>query len=138
MGAVGPRELEARVTVEDFLARRFSYVGQLSEKGVIDADTARIRLSVGFGIEFDPPAGFRIVGYDGIELASADGPEAARYLHNLLVGSPLYVETIKPPRADREQQSFARWLARVLIAAPGYELRDVADLMVSKGFGVPA
>lgn len=124
------------MTVDDFLVRRFSYVASLVR--VIDGDTIRASIQVGFGVTFDPPSGFRIVGYDAPERYAPGGDAATERLAGLLIGRPLYVETIKPPRAENEQQSFARWLCRLWIAAPDTrELVNVSDVMTADGFDRP-
>lgn len=101
---------------------------------VIDGDTALLALDLGFGVGFT--ASFRIVGYNAPELGTEEGAQASAYLASLLDGQTVYVETIKPAGALRERQSFARWLAKVyLYDDESYRMRDVAGLMIERGYG---
>lgn len=103
---------------------------------VIDGDSAVLDCDLGFGIHHVPPAGFRIVGYNAPERNTEEGVQAARYLQALIAGRRLYVETIKPASATREQQSFARWLARVYLwNEEESRMQDVAGLMIERGYG---
>lgn len=127
-------ETEEAVNADDF--PRYRYGATLVE--VVDGDTVRLSLSVGLGVYVTPPAGFRIVGYNAPERYAPGGDAATERLAGLLIGRPLYVETIKPPKAEHEQQSFARWLCRLWIAAPDTrELVNVSDVMTADGFDRP-
>lgn len=103
---------------------------------VIDGDTAVLDCDLGFGFHFIPPAGFRFVGYNAPERNAEEGTQATNYLMALIAGRRLYVETIKPATSTREQQSFARWLARVFLWNQEEDrMQDVAGLMIERGYG---
>lgn len=103
---------------------------------VIDGDTAVLDCDLGFGVHFIPPTGFRFVGYNAPERNTEEGAPPARYLQALIAGRRLYVETIKPATSTREQQSFARWLARVYLwNEEEARMQDVAGLMIDRGYG---
>ncbi len=100
---------------------------------VIDGDTLRVRLDLGFGI--DARVDLRLVGYDAPERHSHDpaeraaGEAAAARLAALVLGRPLLVTT------ERERRTFARYLAHVALWQ-GDAWRDLVALLREGGDGV--
>lgn len=98
----------------------------------VDGDTIVAAMDLGHRVTLEAP--LRLVGYNAPETHGPDprlAADARFALQQLLAGRTLYVETLK------DEQSFARYLARVWVALDGQTLTDVAEVMKGRGFDVP-
>lgn len=101
---------------------------------VHDGDTFTARIDLGFRVVIELE--LRIADVNAPELRQAGGPEARDFLRDSLAGRGLIVTTRKT-RTGRDDVSFARYVADVLIIeAAGHEI-DVADLLVTAGHALP-
>ncbi len=103
---------------------------------VVDGDTVELDVDLGFSvhrIETD----LRILGLDTPELRGEEkeaGLRSKAALEALLAEGSLVVQTRKaPPSAD----SFGRYLAQIWVHRPDGTSFDVAEAMISGGYGVP-
>lgn len=102
---------------------------------VVDGDTCAVLLDL--GDRTYRMRRIRILGYDAPELFSGDdrarGAEAKAALEAIMpIASRVYVRT------QLDRVSFDRLLGTVYVAGNDGGLHDVAELMISGGFGVAA
>lgn len=121
-------------TQEDFDNALYHYRARVER--IIDGDTAVMTIDLGCRVQ--SVRSIRFLGYDAPELFS--GPPATREaganaqvaLAGLIpVGSTVYLHT------QLDHTSFERLLAKVYTQEADGSLRDVADIMVTNGHGVP-
>ena len=85
----------------------YRYRAQLER--VIDADTLKLRVDLGFGVW--TVLTVRVRGIDTPELRTPEGDAAKAFVVRLLDSQPaIVIETYK------DQQTFARWVADVYVA----------------------
>ncbi|MDQ3541611.1 MAG: hypothetical protein M3440_13090 [Chloroflexota bacterium] len=124
------------MNVNDWPRFRYRAVVVLTPKGkpVVDGDT--FDCIVDFGDYTYRRRRIRVLGYDSAEVVGAkkaDGLLAADALADLIpVGSYVYLHT----KLDRE--NFDRLLAWVYVEGSDGNLYDIAEAMVSGGFGEAA
>lgn len=121
-------------TENDFTNALYHYKATVTR--IIDGDTAIMTIDLGCRVQ--TVRSIRLLGYDAPELFSGPpevrsaGAKAQIALATFMpVGSDVYLHT------QLDHTSFERLLARVYVQSEDGSLRDVADYMLSKGFGVP-
>ena len=105
------------------------YVRDAELLDVIDGDTLRLRIDLGWRVYVDGE--IRVLGVNAPELSTAAGQNARLFVIDLFrTTSNMMVVTSKRRDPDR---SFARYLADVTLS----DGRDLAKTLIESGHGVP-
>jgi endonuclease YncB( thermonuclease family) len=105
------------------------YVRDAELLTVIDGDTLRLRIDLGWRVYIDGE--IRLLRINAPEMNTAAGKDARLFVINLFneVGTNMLVSS---KRRDPDR-SFTRYLADVMLA----DGRDLADTIIQAGHGVP-
>lgn len=91
---------------------------------VIDGDTVRLRVDVGFFLTFEQ--NFRLRGINAPEMSTPGGPPAQSELERILQGRKVWaIDTFKIDK-------YGRWLVDIW-----WEPGTVNQMMVDRGFAAP-
>ena len=102
---------------------------------VIDADTIRVQLDLGFHLRFNCTA--RLYGIDAYEIRGAEkekGKAATECLKELIDGGDLWCRTLKDPK--RGQGKYGRWLIDLWVEKDGSYINCNREL-IRRGHAKP-
>jgi endonuclease YncB( thermonuclease family) len=105
------------------------YVRDAELLNVIDGDTLRLRIDLGWRVYIDGE--IRLLRINAPEMSTAAGRDARLFVINLFneVGTNMLVSS----RRRDPDRSFTRYLADVMLA----DGRDLSDTIIQAGHGVP-
>jgi micrococcal nuclease len=99
------------------------YIYRAQCQRVVDGDTFVAHVDLGFDVF--RTIYVRIRGVNSPEHNKPGGPEATKYLEDLLLAAPILIKSY------RDEQSFARWICDVWVGNA-----DLATLIIASGHGV--